>query len=160
MVLQSTTYRKTLDWYLDHFGLIVSDFQYYAGQRDRGPTMSFIRCDQGATPSDHHTLAMALGPVNRYIHSAYEVSDLDALAAGGEYLRDRGYRRSWGIGRHIQGSQIFDYWRDPDGFLVEHYTDGDVFDNTVATGWAPFTASGLAQWGPPVTKDFLEIEPR
>lgn len=160
VVLQSTTYRKTLDWYLDHFGLIVSDFQYYAGQRDRGPTMSFIRCDQGATPSDHHTLAMALGPVNRYIHSAYEVSDLDALAAGGEYLRDRGYLRSWGIGRHIQGSQIFDYWRDPDGFLVEHYTDGDVFDNTVATGWAPFTASGLAQWGPPVTRDFLEIEPR
>lgn len=160
VVLQSTTYRKTLDWYLDHFGLIVSDFQYYAGQRDRGPTMSFIRCDQGATPSDHHTLAMALGPVNRYIHSAYEVSDLDALAAGGEYLSDRGYLRSWGIGRHIQGSQIFDYWRDPDGFLVEHYTDGDVFDDSVETGWAPFTASGLAQWGPPVTRDFLEIEPR
>ncbi|HKI39948.1 MAG TPA: 2,3-dihydroxybiphenyl 1,2-dioxygenase, partial [Mycobacterium sp.] len=97
---------------------------------------------------------------NRYVHSAYEVSDLDALAAGGEYLRDRGYFRSWGIGRHIQGSQIFDYWRDPDGFLVEHYTDGDMFDNTLETGWAPFTASGLAQWGPPVTKDFLGIEPK
>jgi len=58
------------------------------------------------------------------------------------------------------GSQIFDYWRDPDGFLVEHYTDGDMFDNTLETGWAPFTASGLAQWGPPVTKDFLGIEPK
>ena len=160
VVLQSTTYAQTLNWYLDHFGLIVSDFQYYAGQRERGPTMSFIRCDQGSTPSDHHTLAMALGPANRYVHSAYEVSDLDALAAGGEYLRDRGYVRSWGIGRHIQGSQIFDYWRDPDGFLVEHYADGDMFDNTLEPGWAPFTASGLAQWGPPVTKDFLEIEPK
>jgi catechol-2,3-dioxygenase len=160
VVLQSAKYIETLNWYLDHFGLIVSDFQYYAGQRERGPTMSFIRCDQGATPSDHHTLAMALGPANRYVHSAYEVSDLDALAAGGEYLRERGYVRSWGIGRHIQGSQIFDYWRDPDGFLVEHYTDGDMFDNTLDTGWAPFTASGLAQWGPPVTKDFLEIEPK
>lgn len=160
VVLSSTTYIKTLNWYLDHFGLIVSDFLYFDGQRDRGPTMSFIRCDRGSTPTDHHTLAMALGPANRYVHSAYQVCDLDALAAGGEFLHDQGYFRSWGIGRHIQGSQLFDYWRDPDGFLVEHFTDGDMFDNTVATGWAPFTASGLAQWGPPATKDFLGIDPK
>ena len=117
--------------------------------------MSFIRCDRGLTPADHHTLALALGPANRYVHSAYQVSDLDALAAGGEYLRESGYFRSWGIGRHIQGSQIFDYWRDPDGFMVEHFADGDLFDNTLEPGWAPLTASGLAQWGPPATRDFL-----
>jgi catechol 2,3-dioxygenase-like lactoylglutathione lyase family enzyme len=155
LVLQSTKYREALNWYLDNLGMIVSDFLYFPGQRQRGPTMSFIRCDRGSTPTDHHTLAMALGPANRYLHSAYQVSDLDALAAGGEYLRDRGYFRSWGIGRHIQGSQIFDYWRDPDGLLVEHFTDGDLFDNTLEPGWAPFTASGLAQWGPPATTDFL-----
>jgi len=154
-VVQSTKYLQALEWYLDNLGMIVSDFQFFPGQRERGPSMSFIRCDRGSTPADHHTLAMALGPANRYVHSAYQVSDLDALAAGGEYLRERGYFRSWGIGRHIQGSQIFDYWRDPDGFLVEHFADGDLFDNTVEPGWAPFTASGLAQWGPPATKDFL-----
>ena len=159
VVLQSNRYVQTLDWYLQHLGLIVSDFLYYAGQRERGPVMSFIRCDRGVTPTDHHTLAMALGPSNRYVHSAYQVSDLDALAAGGEYLREHGYHRSWGIGRHIQGSQIFDYWRDPDGFLVEHFSDGDLFDNTLEPGWAPMTASGLAQWGPPATKDFLGITP-
>jgi len=159
LVLQTTTYRQTLDWYLEHLGLIVSDFLYYRGQRERGPVMSFIRCDRGATATDHHTLALVLGPANRYVHSAYEVADLDALAAGGEFLRERGYRRSWGIGRHIQGSQIFDYWRDPDGFLVEHYADGDLFDCTLEPGWAPMTASGLAQWGPPATKDFLGIKP-
>jgi hypothetical protein len=140
--------------------MIVSDFLYFPGQRDRGPTMSFIRCDRGATPADHHTLALALGPSNRYVHSAYQVTDLDALAAGGEYLSERGYLRSWGIGRHIQGSQLFDYWRDPDGFLVEHFADGDMFDNTLEPGWAPFTASGLSQWGPPVTRDFLGTTPR
>jgi hypothetical protein len=160
VVLQSNRYLQTLNWYLDTFGMIVSDFLFFPGQRDRGPAMSFIRCDRGTTPADHHTLAMALGPANRYVHSAYEVSDLDALAAGGEYLRDRGYFRSWGIGRHIQGSQLFDYWRDPDGFLVEHFADGDMFDNTLEPGWAPFTASGLAQWGPPATKDFLDASPR
>jgi hypothetical protein len=98
--------------------------------------------------------------VNRYMHSAYQVCDLDALAAGSEYLKDGGYQHSWGIGRHIQGSQIFDYWRDPDGFMVEHFSDGDMFDCTLEPGWAPFAASGLAQWGPPATKDFLGINPR
>ncbi|NKY88507.1 VOC family protein [Nocardia veterana] len=159
VVVQSTRYRETLDWYLRNLGLIVSDFLYYPGQRERGPVMSFIRCDRGSVPTDHHTLALTLGPSNRYVHSAYQVTDLDALAAGGEYLRERGYRRSWGIGRHIQGSQIFDYWRDPDGFMVEHFSDGDMFDCTLEPGWAPMSASGLAQWGPPVTKDFLGLTP-
>ena len=160
VVLQSTRYRESLDWYLQHLGLIVSDFKYFDGQRELGPTMSFIRCDRGSEPADHHTLAMTLGPRDRYVHSAYQVSDLDALAAGGEYLRERGYYRSWGIGRHIEGSQIFDYWRDPDGFLVEHFTDGDLFDNTLEPGWSAMTASGLAQWGPPATPDFLGVSPR
>ncbi|SDI13258.1 Catechol 2,3-dioxygenase [Actinokineospora alba] len=159
VVLQTTRYRRTLDWYLEHLGMIVSDFLYYPGQRDRGPVMSFIRCDQGSMPTDHHTLAITLGPSDRYVHSAYQVGDLDALAAGGEHLLDLGYQRSWGIGRHIQGSQIFDYWRDPDGFLVEHFSDGDLFDHTLEPGWAPMTASGLAQWGPPATKDFLGVKP-
>lgn len=159
VVLQSTRYVESLDWFLHHLGLIVSDFLYFPGQRDRGPTMSFVRCDRGDTPADHHTLALTLGPRNRYVHSAYQVSDLDALAAGGEHLLDLGYRRSWGIGRHIQGSQIFDYWRDPDGFLVEHFTDGDLFDSSLEPGWGEMTASNLAQWGPPATADFLGLSP-
>lgn len=159
LVLQSTRYLETLNWYLRHLGLIVSDFLYYPGQRERGPVMSFMRCDRGAEPTDHHTLALVLGPSDRYVHSAYQVSDLDALAAGGEHLLDLGYRRSWGIGRHIQGSQIFDYWRDPDGFLVEHFSDGDLFDSTLEPGWAPMSASGLVQWGPPATRDFLGVAP-
>jgi catechol 2,3-dioxygenase-like lactoylglutathione lyase family enzyme len=159
VVLQTPKYLETLNWYLDHLGLIVSDFNYFEGQRERGPTMAFIRCDRGETPADHHTLAMALGARNKYLHSAFQVADLDALAAGGEYLREHGFHRSWGIGRHIEGSQIFDYWRDPDGLMVEHFTDGDLFDSTLEPGWAPLRASGLAQWGPPATKDFLGITP-
>ncbi|MEE4025777.1 2,3-dihydroxybiphenyl 1,2-dioxygenase [Gordonia sp. PKS22-38] len=159
VVLQSNRYLETLNWYLANLGLIVSDFLFYPGQRQRGPVMSFIRCDRGSTPADHHTLAMTLGPANRYVHSAYQVRDLDVLAQGGEYLRERGHFRSWGIGRHIQGSQIFDYWRDPDGFLVEHFADGDLFDCTLEPGWAPMTASGLNQWGPPATADFLGVKP-
>ena len=81
--MQTTRYLESLNWYLDQLGMIVSDFLFFPGQRDRGPTMSFIRCDRGQTPADHHTIAIALGPTNRYVHSAYQVCDLDALAAGG-----------------------------------------------------------------------------
>jgi catechol 2,3-dioxygenase-like lactoylglutathione lyase family enzyme len=154
VVLGSTRFRAALDWYLDTLGLIVSDFLYLDGQRGRGPVMAFIRCDQGTTPTDHHTLAMALQPRTGYVHSAYQLTDLDEVAASGQYLRERGYRHAWGIGRHIQGSQIFDYWRDTDRLMFEHYADGDVFDATAEPGWAPLSASGLAQWGPKATAEF------
>ena len=75
-----------------------------------------------------------LGPSRRYVHSAYQVADLDAMASGGKFLKERGYRRAWGIGRHIEGSQIFDYWRDPNNVMVEHFTDGNLFDSTVEVG--------------------------
>ena len=154
VVLGTTRFGAALDWYLDTLGLIVSDFLYLDGQRDRGPAMAFIRCDLGSVPSDHHTLAMALMPQTGYLHSAYQVTDIDEVAASGEYLRERGYRHAWGLGRHIQGSQIFDYWRDPDRLMFEHYTDGDMFDCTMEPGWAPLSASGLAQWGPKATAEF------
>lgn len=155
VVLETPRFRSALDWYLDTLGLIVSDFLYLPDDRDFGPTFAFLRCDRGGEPADHHTLAMHLGPATGYVHSAYQVTDLDAIAAGGEYLTERGYRRSWGIGRHVQGSQLFDYWRDPDGLMVEHFADGDVFDASVEPGWASMSSSGLAQWGPPVTREFL-----
>ena len=106
--------------------------------------MAFIRCDLGSVPADHHTLAMLLQPRTGYVHSAYQLTDLDEVAASGEYLRERGYRHAWGLGRHIQGSQIFDYWRDPDRLMFEHYTDGDVFDCLDGTRLGPAVAS--AAW--------------
>ncbi|MFG2424480.1 VOC family protein [Streptomyces sp. NPDC048448] len=159
VVLETRVFARTLDWYLDTLGMIVSDFLFLDGQRGRGPTMTFIRCDQGSVAVDHHTLALHLGPGTGYVHSAYQVTDLDSIAAGGEYLAERGYQRSWGIGRHIQGSQLFDYWRDPDHFMLEHFADGDLFSCDLEPGWAPMSASGLAQWGPPVTRDFLGANP-
>ncbi|MET7921086.1 VOC family protein [Streptomyces avermitilis] len=159
VVLETRVFARTLDWYLDTLGMIVSDFLFLDGQRGRGPTMAFVRCDQGSVAVDHHTLALHLGPGTGYVHSAYQVTDLDAIAVGGEYLTERGYQRSWGIGRHIQGSQLFDYWRDPDHFMLEHFADGDLFSCDLEPGWAPMSASGLAQWGPPVTRDFLGANP-
>ena len=115
VVLGTTRFGAALDWYLDTLGLIVVRLPVPARPARTRADDGVHPLRPGSVPTDHHTLAMALRPHTGYVHSAYEVTDLDALAAGGEYLRERGYFRSWGIGRHIQGSQIFDYWRDPDG---------------------------------------------
>ena len=40
----------------------------------------------------------------------------------------------WGIGRHVLGGQVFDYWKDPLGFTVEHWTDSDLLTADIA-GW-------------------------
>ena len=48
-------------------------------------------------------------------------------------------------------------------FSTEGWTsvlfERDMFDDTLEPGWAPMTASGLAQWGPPATADFLGLKP-
>jgi catechol 2,3-dioxygenase-like lactoylglutathione lyase family enzyme len=159
VVLQTPHFSRAVNWYLDTLGMLVSDFQFAPGRRDLGPVMAFIRCDRGSVPADHHTLALLLGPVASYAHSAYQVTDFDAVAAGGQYLLEKGYHRAWGIGRHTLGSQIFDYWSDPDKIFVEHFTDGDMFDNTLEPGWEPLTASSLAQWGPRVPPEFMGAKP-
>ncbi|MFV7789142.1 hypothetical protein, partial [Enterococcus faecium] len=81
--------------------------------------------------------------------------DFDAVQIGGEWLEARGHRREWGIGRHILGSQIFDYWRDPDGNMIEHYTDSDVFDASVPSERHPAGPDTLFQWGPPPPPSFF-----
>lgn len=150
-VLGALEFTRTARWYMDVFGLIASDVQCLS---DGTPALAFMRCDRGADPADHHTVVVAQHVANGYSHSAYEVIDLDDVAMGQEFLRSRGWRHAWGVGRHILGSQIFDYWRDPYGDKVEHFADGDLFDASVETGYSALEAAGLYQWGPPPPKDF------
>ena len=53
----------------------------------------------------------------------------------------------WGIGRHILGSQLFDYWHDPDGCQFEHYADGDLFTADYETRYSPFEPGSIWAWG-------------
>ena len=59
------------------------------------------------------------------------------------------------MGRHLLGSQIFDYWRDLWGLKHEHYADGDVFDASQPVGYHKLDREGLYQWGPDLPDDFL-----
>jgi len=155
VVMQTRHFSTMLHWLMTTFGVIVSDYQVLERYPEGGPVLAFIRCDRGDTPADHHTIALAAGFSEQFEHAAFEVQDLDAVAMGGEYLRSRNWTRAWGVGRHILGSQIFDYWRDGDGMTFEHFADGDLFDAGVPTGRSPFGRSRLAQWGPPVPNDFF-----
>jgi hypothetical protein len=81
---------------------------------------------------------------------------VDALGAGAEWLQHRGWVKSWGIGRHVLGSQLFCYHVDPHGFEVEHYTDGDMFDASHPTGYHEAGLAGLYLWGPELPRHFAD----
>ena len=147
VVLNVSDFRASERWYKDRFGFITSDEIQVAPEFALG---AFLRCDRGETPTDHHTLFLAQSPKGPgFNHAAFEVADLDDLMLGHQRLKDAGRHAEWGVGRHILGSQVFDYWRDPWGHTLEHWTDGDVF--TAADGSSVATLQDLlgVQWGPP-----------
>lgn len=144
VVLQTVDFAGMARWYLRVLGLIPTDVQYLP---DGSPNLAFCRLDLRDTPADHHTLVLVGGLEEKYEHSAYEVIDLDALGQGQQVLRAAGHSHMWGIGRHLLGSQLFDYWRDPDGFEHEHYTDGDLFTSDHETEYSPLTFGGIWAWG-------------
>jgi len=144
VVMQTVDFANMAQWYMRHLGLIPTDVQYL---EDGTPTLCFFRLDLGAAPADHHSFVLAGGIEEKYEHSAYEVVDLDALGQGHNVLRANGHRHMWGIGRHVLGSQLFDYWYDPDGMEFEHYTDGDVFTADHPTHYVPLELSGIWAWG-------------
>ena len=154
VVLAVSDMTRTWQWYQERFGLLLSD-------EVRAPTGDvaalFIRCDRGAEPVDHHTLNFASVPgvPPQFHHCAFEVADLDDLMVGNAHLVAGGYRHDWGIGRHILGSQVFDYWRDPWGHRIEHWTDGDLFDASEPVNITDIPTMMSHQWGPPSPPDFV-----
>lgn len=152
-VLGVRRFEVTARWYQRHFGLIVSDVQLLPD--DPIPVVAFLRCDRGATPTDHHTLAIGSAIDLGHLHTAFELEDVEDVMRAHALLRARGFKHTWGIGRHILGSQVFDYWRDPCGDLFEHYADGDRFDASVPTGYHAFGGDSLHQWGPAPSADMV-----
>ncbi|MEN0061319.1 MAG: VOC family protein [Myxococcota bacterium] len=151
LVLEVANFQATCRWYTEHFGLLPSDVQVLP---DGSPAVVFLRLDLGDVPADHHTIAIAQGFAPAFGHSAFEVVDADAVGMGQRMLQQRGFRHAWGIGRHVLGSQIFDYWADPWGAKHEHYCDGDVFTADVPMGVHAVSREAMAQWGPPMPASF------
>ena len=146
-VLKVRDFRRSEKWYKDRFGLLTSDEVEAA--RDV-PLGAFMRCDRGDKPADHHTLFLAQLPGELGIlHAAFEVANLDDLMLGHQHLKGRNREAAWGVGRHIMGSQVFDYWKDPFGNELEHWTDGDLFTAKDPPQKMPMSALLAVQWGAP-----------
>jgi len=143
-VLGVRNFRVSECWYKEMFGFLTSD----EIEVQPGDAMgAFLRCDLGDEPTDHHTLFLAQTDAPGFRHAAFEVIDFDDLMTGRSHLDRRGHSAAWGIGRHVLGSQVFDYWRDPWGHILEHWTDGDLLTSADAPQIAPISALHDVQWG-------------
>ena len=158
MVLSVSDFAVTAQWYMRHLGVIPTDVQCVD---DGTPVLAFCRLDRGDKPADHHTVVFLqhFGP--GLMHTAYETLDIDSIGQGAQHLKLKGWKHFWGIGRHVLGSQVFDYWLDPYGDEMEHYADGDVFTADHPTQYHLLDRGGLWAWGddsPPLsTPGFFTI---
>ena len=151
-VLNVSDFRASEAWYKRLFGFITSDEVEVAPGVSMG---AFLRCDRGDTPTDHHTLFLAQLPSGPgFNHAAFEVRDIEDVLAGHARLTAQDHTSAWGVGRHYLGSQVFDYWRDPWGHTVEHWTDGDMFIAADGSRQATLAEVMDVQWGPAMPADF------
>lgn len=149
----------SIAWYQKHLGVLISDNLL----DPEGVRMGvFLRADCGDKPVDHHTLNLVTkaGPEAHFAgtfgHGGFEVTEsVDDLLAGHYAMKTLGkYRHEWGLGRHLLGSQMYDYWRDPTGFTLEHWTDGDLLDASVPPNDSYPKEFIMAQYGDEIPVSF------
>jgi catechol-2,3-dioxygenase len=151
-VIRSHNPRHMVQWYQDMFGLLCSDEVLTpTGQL----ALSFNRVDRGDEYVDHHVLLIDIGPKAGLNHAAYEIGGIDDLMLGHEHLKSKGHESVWGVGRHVYGGQLFDYWMDPWDFMYEHWTDTDRVNARFKGVLDATPESAAGPWGPHVPARFL-----
>ena len=87
-----------------------------------GDFFVFLRCN-----ADHHAINLLQSDKRTGLfHVAFEMRDIVHLKDELDVLAANGIRLDWGPGRHGPGHNIFTYHRDPDGNIVELFTEIDV----------------------------------
>jgi catechol-2,3-dioxygenase len=117
-----------------------------------GRTASWWHCD-----ADHHGLAVVLAPRHELSHYAFTAPDLNAMGRICDRLAARGGKLIWGPSRHGPGNNLFIYFHDPAGAMIEVCAelaqmppDGEY----VARQW-PGGLGAINQWGGPPPPRFL-----
>jgi catechol 2,3-dioxygenase-like lactoylglutathione lyase family enzyme len=129
VVLNSANLPAQMKFFRDLLGFRLSD------STDR---MEFLRCG-----TDHHTIALAHGEGISLNHAAFEMRDIDGLMYGAGRLIEHGHNVEWGLGRHGPGNNVFSYFIDPEGFVVEYTTEMEQVDESSYTSkdaqyWSSF----------------------
>ncbi|WGD29732.1 VOC family protein [Ancylobacter sp. WKF20] len=139
--------KTEIDWFVKYFELIPSDHLCAPGDPDPIVMGSFLRHDRGQEFVEHHCILISQSKNFGCHHTSFEVLDLDAVVAGHEYLVQNGWTLDAGYGRHYLGSLIYDYWLDPFGNRIEHYTDTDLVNDDYNPVFFVGTADETTQWG-------------
>lgn len=137
---------ETVQWFRETLGFLSSD-DVYADSQDN-LIASFNRCDRGDVYVDHHVFFCMKHEKAGLNHLSYEVHDVDDLFAGHERLEKLGkYEHMWGPGRHLLGSQVYDYWADPWGRVHERWADTDRLNARSGSNLLPADEALSSQWG-------------
>lgn len=157
-VFRSTDLNATNAWYNKHLGLAKTD-DIYVEEKDN-LLATFNHIDAGDEFVDHHVLLAVQSDSHAFNHLSFEVADFDDVQVGHEFLTKTGkYRHAWGVGRHVLGSQIFDYWRDPWGRIHEHWTDSDRVNMDHKPSLHSTDEGLVNQWGPDFPADSFLDDP-
>lgn len=79
--------------------------------------MTFWRCN-----TNHHSIAFmgAHGNERGLHHAAFDMKDWEDFMRAVFYMGENGVKRMWGPGRHLAGNNLFSYYFDPEGNVVEY----------------------------------------
>ncbi|KAF7189679.1 Metapyrocatechase 2 [Pseudocercospora fuligena] len=153
----SANFDEDVEWYTSNFNIVPTDI-LHSPEDPNIDVLTFMHLDLGTEYSDHHSMFLSRAPpaetpaVTQLHHTSYEVSDFDEQLLGHQFLASKGWESVWGVGRHILGSQIFDYWKDCSGFKIEHYADGDIVNEKIEA--KRDVAGPVSVWAPEMPSDF------
>jgi catechol 2,3-dioxygenase-like lactoylglutathione lyase family enzyme len=99
-------------FYCDVLGFRVSDW--------RSDFFAFLRCSR-----DHHTVNFLRNDKTAIHHIAFEVRDWSDIKRACDLLARNNIKLTWGPIRHIIGHNIAIYHKNPDGIVIEFFTDLD-----------------------------------
>ncbi len=153
-VMGSPRVKETVQWFRDTLGFICSDDVYVESQDNI--IGSFNRCDRGDEYVDHHVFFCVRNERAGLNHLSFEVPDIDAVLKDHQYLMGLGkYEHMWGVGRHLLGSQVYDYWADPWGRVHERWADTDRLNAQSGSHLLPAHEALGSQWGEGPPEKFI-----
>ena len=74
---------------------------------------------------------------------------------GTQVILLRGAGADFCIGRHLLGSQVYDYWADPYGRVHEHWADSDRLNVKNGSNLMPVEQGFQSQWGEGPPEKFI-----
>lgn len=121
---------------LDHVNLRATDVQAFhdfatgvLGMKVSDRTIGFERVWLRAWDGYHHTLAGGPGTAGGLHHYGFEADSFESLLHMADRLVLDGRDMLWGPGRHGAGDNVFTYYHDRDGRVVEHSWGMERIDN-------------------------------